>query len=43
MTIAVPKVGELIRYSYLWHDEYQAGREQFDGLNSVGTSVNLSQ
>jgi hypothetical protein len=28
VTIVVPKPGEVIRYSYLWHDEHRAGREE---------------
>jgi mRNA-degrading endonuclease toxin of MazEF toxin-antitoxin module len=28
VTISVPKPGELIRYSYLWHEEHRAGSEE---------------
>ena len=28
MTVVLPKPGEVIRYSYLWHDEHRAGQEE---------------
>jgi hypothetical protein len=40
MTVEAPKPGELIRYSYLWHDEYRAGREE--GLKDRPCAVVMS-
>ena len=28
MTVGLPKPGEVIRYSYLWHDEHEDGQEE---------------
>lgn len=28
MTVDLPKPGEVIRYSYLWHDEHEDGQEE---------------
>jgi mRNA-degrading endonuclease toxin of MazEF toxin-antitoxin module len=40
MTAEVPKPGELIRYSYLWHDEHRAGHEE--GLKDRPCAVVMS-
>ncbi len=40
MTVQLPKAGEVIRYAYLWHEEFESGQEE--GLKDRPCAVVMS-